>query len=345
VPFKITSIRLIGGDSETARIVRQAASTALPEAEVSVHATIGELPPATGGEGVELLVLAGAIGPEEMKLAEQRNSDGMPRWVMIGIGSQEGNATIDMIRPEDLSVSLLAQAFRSSLGRHSLARENARLRGDLFTMAGRVSHDLKTPLNGILAAGEAMKEVLLEKEPASASLSGALFNSVDEMVRLMNRINFMLKASLAPVSRKSIPMADVVWTTLQRLEGKIRLKRLSVIKPEAWPQVNGVEPWLEIIWGNLIGNVLEHAGAATEIELGWEKKGGEYLFWVRDNGNGVSLGRQKNLFRSFHTLHVPETGHGLGLSIVQRLVDLHGGRVGYEPVSGGGSRFTFSLPV
>ena len=79
-----------------------------------------------------------------------------------------------------------------------LLREITRLRGDLLTVAVRVSHDLRTPMGGIVNTGELLKDVLVEKEPAAAELTNALFTSVDEMTRLIGLIRFVAKASAEP---------------------------------------------------------------------------------------------------------------------------------------------------
>jgi signal transduction histidine kinase len=70
----------------------------------------------------------------------------------------------------------------------------------------------------------------------------------------------------------------------------------------------------------------------------------EYRFWVRDDGPGIAEEKRPLLFQPFHRLHQRSSAHGLGLSIAQRLVDLQGGRCGYDPAPGGGSTFYFTLP-
>jgi signal transduction histidine kinase len=69
-------------------------------------------------------------------------------------------------------------------------------------------------------------------------------------------------------------------------------------------------------------------------------------FWVRDNGSGLSVEGQKRLFTPFTRLEqVRVKGHGLGLSIVQRIVEKMGGEVGVESQVGRGSKFFFTLPM
>ena len=233
--------------------------------------------------------------------------------------------------------------MKKESGQEKLSRENARLRGDLLTVARRISHDLRTPLGGIVVASEMLKEILAENKPSRASLTAPIFNSAEEIKKLIERVSFILKASVNPISKEPVKMGDVVFRVLQLLEGKILKKNAVVSEPSSWPEVNGIFPWLEVVWWNLLANALQFG--KDRIELGWQKKNGELRFWICDNGAGVPMEKRGKLFQPFHTLHEPDSAHGLGLSIVQRLMELQGGRCGYEPRLEGGSRFYFTLPI
>ncbi len=226
-----------------------------------------------------------------------------------------------------------------------ILRENARLRGDLMTVARRLSHDLRTPLGGVISAGEALKEILGETDPGSLPLVAAALNSADEISQLIKRTSFVLKATARPEQPKLMPMEDAVGAALQRLESRILAKGATLALPAAWPQINGVQSWLETVWWNLLANALLHANQRPlRIELGWGKESEQFRFWVSDNGSGVAEGRQESLFQPFDRLHEPDAARGLGLSIVQRLIDLQGGSCGYQATPQGGACFFFRLP-
>jgi len=221
--------------------------------------------------------------------------------------------------------------------------EIARLRGDLLTVASRVSHDLRTPLGGIVTTAEVIQEILAEKnEPTT--LPKAILDSVDDMTRLIKQISFITRATGNPQPKKPLPMGPIVGMALQRVEKKIRKTGAVVIQPDAWPQVNGVADWLEEIWWNFLANVLQHVPETPRAELAWRQDDGFYRFEISDNGPGVPEHIRPGLFHPFNMLHVPGSAKGLGLSIVQRLVDMQGGKCGYEPLPAG-SRFFFLLPV
>lgn len=231
------------------------------------------------------------------------------------------------------------------LTRDELLQENARLRGDLLTIASRISHDLRTPLGGIVNTGELLKEILVEKEPAAAALADSLFTSVDEMSKLIGQIRFLTKASADPKPKERVNMAEIISRVLQRLESRILKKSATVTQPDSWLEVDGVPDWLEFIWWNLVVNALQHTGQKTAIELSWQQVKAGFRFQVCDNGGGILPERCKRLFQPFHLLHEPDATGGLGLSIVQRLVELQGGNCGYEPLPAGGSLFFFTLPA
>jgi signal transduction histidine kinase len=233
-------------------------------------------------------------------------------------------------------------AAAGKIAQDRLWRENARMRGDLLTVARRFSHDLRTPLGGIIATSEMLKEILAENGPSRAPLTAPIFDSAEEIKKLIERMSFILKASASPVSKEPVKMGEAVFGMLQRLESKVIKCNAVVSEPPAWPEVDGVFSWLEVVWWNLLANALQFG--KDRIELGWQEEKGGWRFWVCDNGAGVPVEKRGKLFQPFHLLHEPDAAPGLGLSIVQRLMELQDGRCGYEPRLEGGSRFYFTLP-
>ena len=120
--------------------------------------------------------------------------------------------------------------------REELLRENARLRGDLLTVAHRISHDLRTPLGGIVNSGEVVREMLAENGLPSAPLLRPIFDSADDLTRLIERVSFVLKASACPRPLEAVKMGGVVFRVLQRLERRILEKNATVCEPPAWPE-------------------------------------------------------------------------------------------------------------
>ena len=108
----------------------------------------------------------------------------------------------------------------------------------------------------------------------------------------------------------------------------------------------GHGPWVEEVWYNYVCNAIKYGGEPPRVELGADvADNGAVRFWVRDNGKGLLPEEQANLFRPFHRLNRVDTkGYGLGLSIVQRIMERLDGAVGVESQPGQGCTFYFTLP-
>ncbi len=159
----------------------------------------------------------------------------------------------------------------------------------------------------------------------------------------------MLLASLRKadaVAFEPLDMGMIVQETLTRFGDRFTETDANLIVPESWPVAMGYAPWVEEIWVNYISNALKYGGTPPRIELGAEERADNRVrFWVQDNGSGLTSEAQAKLFTEFTRLEkVRAKGHGLGLSIVLRIVTKLGGEVGVESEVGIGSRFWFELP-
>jgi signal transduction histidine kinase len=219
----------------------------------------------------------------------------------------------------------------------------ARLRGDLLTIASRVSHDLRTPLSGIVSTAEAIKEILAENDPTAASLADSLITSADEITQLIKQVNFVVKASIHEPAKESVPMGDVLWRAVQRLESKLLRRHITLQQPDEWPQVWGVADWFEMIWWDLLVYLLRPERDHFTLELGWRLEKQNYRFWIKDKTAILSPERREKLFQSFDSLHQSDGGTALELSIVRRLVELSGGTCGHEGGDQGGLQLYFDL--
>jgi signal transduction histidine kinase len=101
------------------------------------------------------------------------------------------------------------------------------------------------------------------------------------------------------------------------------------------------------IWQNLIENAIKYSrdGTVSRIKLGMQQKNGETIFFVKDNGIGIDPQYHSKIFGIFEKMNPKSPGAGLGLSMIQRIVEKCGGRVWVESEgSGKGACFFFTLP-
>jgi PAS domain S-box-containing protein len=235
------------------------------------------------------------------------------------------------------------------------ARELEASNAELDAFAHTVAHDLKSPLSTLAGFGDLLEE-------KHTAMSGEqLATSANNMARSARRmINIIEELLLLASVRKMeevptgpLDMAAIVAAAQERLRDIIAASQGEIILPPAWPTAIGYAPWVEEVWVNYLSNAFQYGGAPPLIEVGFDvareavDKFPEFQvrFWVRDNGAGLTSEEQGRLFTPFTRLDQARAkGHGLGLSIVRRIVEKLGGRVGVESEVGWGSTFWFTLP-
>ncbi len=242
----------------------------------------------------------------------------------------------------------------------TLAEQNARLQAEiaereelieeLDAFAHTVAHDLKNPL-GVTINYAAFLQKYSDKLSAEE-----LKNRLDLIVRngqkmnnIINELLLLASVRTGEIALQPLDMAEIVAEVQSRLAFMIEEYQAQVITPESgWPVAWGYGPWVEEVWTNYLSNAIKYGGQPPQVELGGTTlEGGLAQFWVRDNGRGLTPAEQGQLFIPFTRLSQANVeGHGLGLSIVQRIVEKLGGTVGVKSqgVSGQGSIFSFTLP-
>jgi signal transduction histidine kinase len=178
------------------------------------------------------------------------------------------------------------------------------------------------------------------------------------MVNIVDEL--LLVSSVRKLDDVKMGVLDMMMITAEaqaRLTDMIANANAKIAIPSIWPDAIGYAPWIEEVWANYISNAIKYGGQPPYIELGATveaesstAEGGTspncVRFWVRDNGPGLTEAEQGQLFTEFTRLHqVRAEGHGLGLSIVQRIVEKLGGTVGVDSKIGHGSTFWFTLPL
>ncbi len=317
---------------------------AFETARVQTAECVDEVVLKTAPHEKSLLIL---IEPEmaEIELAvKSSQEDGMERWPVVSLSHSIQSSGLDVIAAEEWQGPLLARVFRAAVQKHELIRENSRMRGDLMTIARRISHDLRAPLSGVFTTAELLKEILDEHSEDGGPLTAPLFDSTQEVLKILDRVSQMTKATLEKKAKETVAMGPVAWAGRQAAERMAIRQGTQMLEPEIWPTVQGVPALLELIWANLLVNAVTHAGKGRTVKMQWRELPDEFEFSVEDDGPGVAPEKRAGLFQPFQKLHLSHSARGLGLSIVRRLVEIQDGRCGYEPGAEGGARFFFTLP-
>lgn len=219
---------------------------------------------------------------------------------------------------------------------------------ELNAFAHTVAHNLKNPL-GIIH-GYVADTIEFFDETEAAELFDMLTTLREQAHKSINIVDeLLLLAGVRKMDPPSFPidMRDLINAVLHRLDPMIREYQARIETPPEWLLASGYAPWVEEVWMNYLTNALKYGGSPPYLQLGNKPcDNGMICFWVKDNGQGIAPGDQPRLFTEFSRLTESRAhGHGLGLSIVRRIVEKLGGQVGVESQPGQGSRFYFSLPV
>jgi two-component system sensor histidine kinase/response regulator len=219
---------------------------------------------------------------------------------------------------------------------------------DLQAFGHMVAHDLRNSLHGIISTSELlvaeMKRggVLADPDDLSMILRAGI-----RMQETIDALLLLAGFEDGQVEIGPVDTAGMLARVFDELADVIQRRQASISLPDQWPTALGHEPWIERIWTNYIGNALKYGGNPPVLELGAGPGAspGRVCFWVRDNGPGVPDDSRELIFQPFIRLHPRQgDGHGLGLTIVRRIVHRLGGRAGMCPGPAGGSEFYFDLP-
>jgi signal transduction histidine kinase len=233
--------------------------------------------------------------------------------------------------------------------RSSLIDELERRNNELERFTYTVSHDLRSPLvtiRGFLG--------FLRKDATSGDLTRfdtdltRIANAVDKMQALLNDLLELSRVGRIINTPEDIPFRQIVDETVDLLSGPLEARKISLQIDENLPVIHGDHTRLIEIMQNLISNAAKFMGGQIHptIEIGTrgQDEDGKPVLFVRDNGMGIEPEYHDRIFGLFNRLHPEIEGTGIGLTLVQRIVEVHGGRIWVESQPGQGTTFLFTLP-
>lgn len=211
-----------------------------------------------------------------------------------------------------------------------------------------VAHDLQNPLALVVGFADLLQtqgnEITAEEQARALEL---LVQNARRMSNIIQELLMLSSIRKRDVETHPLDMTEIVQNALDRLRFLIQQYKAQIILPGRWAVARGYGPWIEEVWENYISNALKYGGTPPEIALGSTVLAdGRIQFWIRDNGQGIPPEKQQLLFTPFTKFsEVRVTGHGLGLSIVYRIMEKLGGEVSVKSQMGTGSTFSFTLPA
>lgn len=248
-----------------------------------------------------------------------------------------------------LTLRNLQKGLQAEIAERKKAESELQARNEeLDAFAHTVAHDLKNPLGALTGIAEILAEDYGHMPPddlkeylESIARSGRKARNIIEELLILSGVRNK------EVQVRPLNMAEIVTEAQQRLVDTIQEAGATIIRPDSWPSALGQPLWIEQVWVNYLSNALKYGGDPPYIEVGaTPQANGMICFWVKDNGPGLTIEEQRRLFLPFTQLNqVRARGHGLGLSIVRRIVEKLDGSVAVAGQPGQGSIFSFTLPA
>jgi PAS domain S-box-containing protein len=296
----------------------------------------------TGADGGDALVRT--LAREEQSFARDvavRRRDGSPRWLHLSAsplrlpGGQHAG-----------SVVFLRDVTSERQDAAELARKNSQLESYVHS----VSHDLRSPLVSLLGFVRLLRE---DYGDVLGDQGRHFLDRVDQAGRTMEGlIHDLLELSRIGGTSEHKALVDPLPILRQlraELKPRLEAQRIRLDFPDAMPLVLCDRTRLYQLFSNLVGNAVDHMGPREDarIEIGVTDAGNVHVIEVRDNGRGIDPAHHERIFEIFQSLGPRADGRansGVGLAIVKKIAETHGGTVWVESALGEGETYRVSLP-
>jgi len=242
---------------------------------------------------------------------------------------------------EDITPRKQAEAEREKLIAE-LQSKNEELERFTYT----VSHDLKAPLitvGGFL--GYLEEDVRDGNTERTKQDIDRINNAIKKMDRLLNELLELSRIGRMMNPPEDVPFEEIVREALGKVQGRLDSNKVKVEIGNKLPVVHGDRVRLVEVVQNLLDNAAKFTGdqPGPKIEVGFRQDENENIFFVKDNGIGIDPQFHEKVFGLFEKLNPSSEGTGIGLALVKRIVEVHGGRIWVESESGKGTTFCFTL--
>lgn len=245
-----------------------------------------------------------------------------------------------------LNESLQNELHQKKTFINELETKNAELERFTYT----VSHDLKSPLvtiTGFLG--------FLERDAAAGNLekvkasSRRISSAAKKMEQLLSDLLELSRIGRLMNPPETIPLAQIVTEALERVRGRLEANQVRVIVQENLPVVYGDRIRLVEVLQNLLDNAAKFSGAQPDARVEVGSAGMDehhmHILFVCDNGIGIAPQYHTRIFGLFNKLNPDMEGTGIGLTLVKRIIEVHGGRIWVESEPDKGTSFYFTLPA
>ncbi len=246
----------------------------------------------------------------------------------------------------------LAAAMAKLKAQKYLAEEENRQKSELLNFA---AHDLRNLVWGVLGPAELLvhNRAELDHIPEVAELVDTVTQSARILDETLGQVldAAAIESGSIRLNRTPVPLMTLAETTLSQWKRRAEAKDQQLVLVPGGDTVTAAVDRHRILdcMGNLVSNALKYSPAGSVIRMGWESREGEAAFFVSDEGPGLTEDDQRLIGRLFQRLSARPTGDeitvGVGLAVVKRVIELHGGRLDIECPPQGGSVFRIAFPL
>lgn len=301
------------------------------------HVFVAEMPDESTEQFIALATSASPTAPSYSVETPVRLVNGETRWQAW---------TVQVLYDEYGQMDGFLSVGRDITTLHTVEQEREQLLQELNNFAHTVAHDLKHPIHTILGYLELLKgdDNLTSDQHSLITKAQNIGHQMNAIIKGLLRLGDLREKS---VEFQPLDLSALVDTALQRMVALIEERGATITVVEGkWPSPLGYRAWVEEAIANYISNAIKYGGKPPIVRIYAEQVGDAAYFCVEDNGAGVNEADRKQLFYRPVIREDEPDSNGMGLPIVRRVIERHGGTVGWRKGSVlGGSCFYFSLPL
>jgi len=252
----------------------------------------------------------------------------------------------DYLVKSEANGHLLARAVHYAIERKRINAELARSNRALAQFAHTVAHELKSPLSAVVYGLETLKRAAERgKYENIDSVIGQAQTAAGGMARLVNDLLEFAQFDKAKVASIPTSADEAFRNSLAAIRSAVEESKAE-IHCDVLPAVLAHATHLQQLFQNLLSNAIKHRGEQPlRIHVSAQRRDGQWLFSVHDNGPGIPAEDRERIFGMFERGAEGSNGAGIGLALCRRIVERHGGRIWVESEPGKGANFLFLLPA